>query len=134
MGLCVSTTCTVTRYLNQNSVIRLHSTVNSPSFPSSSVVSNFVKPVKRDTSHVTSKQKKAQTTSIADIPSPVGSIVSLCMDIISRSISDQTFSKETSSYIASEVPLVQYVIQSGQPSLLCATKGRLIHSQSMCNK
>ena len=53
VGLCVSTTCTVTQDLIQ----RLHSIVNSPSFPSSSVVPNFVKPINRNTSQVTSKQK-----------------------------------------------------------------------------
>ena len=85
VGLCVSTTCTVTQDLIQNSVRRLHSIVNSTSFPLSSVVPNFVKPINRDTSQVTSKQKNAQTTSVACIPSPVGSIVSLCLDIISKS-------------------------------------------------
>ena len=78
-------TCTVTQDLIQNSVRRLHSTINSPSFPSSSVVPNFVKPVNIDTSQVTSKQKNAQTTSVACIASPIGSIVSLCIDIISKS-------------------------------------------------
>ena len=63
----------------------VHCTVNSPSFPSSSVVPNFVKPINRDTSQVTSKQKDAQTTSVACIPFPVRSIVSLCLDIISKS-------------------------------------------------
>ena len=85
VGLCVSTACTVTQYIFKTSVRRLHSTVNSPSFPSSSVVPNFYKPINRDTSQVTSKQKHAQTTSVACIPSPVGSIVSLCIDIISKS-------------------------------------------------
>ena len=96
------------------SVRKLHSTVNSPSCSSSSVVLNFVKPVNRDTSQVTSKQKNAQITSVAGIPSPVGSNVSLCMlcmDISSKSISDQTLSNETSSQHQSEVPLVQSVIQ-----------------------
>ena len=82
VGLCVSTTCTD---IIQNSVRRLHSTANSPSFPSSSVVPNFVKPININTSQVTSKQKNAQTTSVACIPSPVGSIVYLCLDIISKS-------------------------------------------------
>ena len=65
--------------------LSLHSTINSPSFPSSSVVPNFVKPVNIDTSQVTSKQQNAQTTSVACIASPIGSIVSLCIDIISKS-------------------------------------------------
>ena len=59
VGLCVSTTCTVT----QDRIQRLHSIVNSPSFPSSSVVPNFVKPINRDTSQVTSKQKNTQPLS-----------------------------------------------------------------------
>ena len=42
VGLCVSTTCTVTQYIVHNSVRRLHSTVNSPSFHSSYMVPNFV--------------------------------------------------------------------------------------------
>ena len=85
VGLCVSTTCTVTQDLIKNSVRRLHSTVNSPSFPASSVVPHFVKPINRDTSQVTSKHKNAQTTSVACVPSLVGSIVSLCLEIISKS-------------------------------------------------
>ena len=64
----------------QDSVRRLNSTVNSPSFPSSSMVPNFVKAVNIDTSQITSKQKNAQTTSVACIPSRVGSIVSLCQN------------------------------------------------------
>ena len=44
------TICTATQYINHNSVRRLHSTVNSLIFPSSSVVPNFLKPVNRDTS------------------------------------------------------------------------------------
>ena len=64
----VHLTCTVTQDLIQNSVGRLHtcSTINSPSFPSSSVVPNFVKPVNIDTSQVTSKQMNAQNHNISN--------------------------------------------------------------------
>ena len=57
----------------------------SPAFLQSSVVPNLVKSVIIETSQVTSKQKNAQTTSGACIPSPVRSIVSLCIDFISKS-------------------------------------------------
>ena len=135
-SLCVSTTCTVTQDLNKNSFRKLHITVNSPNVHSSSVVPNFVKPVNRDnsTSQVTSKQKNAQTTSVAGIPSPVGSIVSLCilcMDIISKSISDQTFSNETYSCIAAPIISSTSAICDSKWSIFscwCVTKGRLIHS------
>ena len=62
--------------------IRLHSTINIPSFPSSSVIPNVVKHVHIDTSQVTSKQKNAQTTSVACIASPIGSI---CLYVLTLS-------------------------------------------------
>ena len=55
----------VTVTATQDLIQRLHSIVNSLSFPSSSVVPNFVKPmsINRDTSQVTSKQKNTQPLS-----------------------------------------------------------------------
>ena len=79
VGLCVSTTFTVTQDLIQ----RLHSIVNSPSFTSSSVVPNFVKTTctNRDTSQVTSKQKNTQPLSHVHVFHPQSEALCLCLYI-----------------------------------------------------
>ena len=79
----------------QDLIQRLHSIVNSLSFPSSSVVANFVKPINRDTSQVTSKQKNTQPLSHVFHPQSEA----LCLYVLTLS-QNQNISKNNGCYIS----------------------------------